>query len=133
MKPSRRPPPAGQNRLPRQKAAAAALPSSGNLRALLKQSRADAADARDSGSWQAVNSFLRLERQLLIDIDETAAREAAARAEAEAADIASRPDESLIGSIIGAIRAMPPDQRERVMEAFAGPVGLRVVGAAGGG
>jgi hypothetical protein len=99
------------------------------VRRLLDECRRDADAARACESWQAVNAFSRLERQLWIDLSDAIKAEAQERADAEAAAMAARPDAELLGSIIGAIRSMPADQREQIMDAVAGPA-LRVVRAA---
>ena len=104
---------------------------SATIRVLIEQCRDDSDAAREDRSWQAVNAFLRLERQLLIDLDESEKREVQAAADAEQAKLSARPDAALLGSIIGAIRAMPPDQRAQLMEAIQGPPVLRL--ATGGG
>lgn len=101
------------------------------IRVMLEQCRDDSDMARDDHSWQAVNAFLRLERQLIIDLDAAVKREAQEAADTEQAALAARPDAELIGSIIGAVRAMPPDQRQQIMEALSGPPVLRL--AKGGG
>jgi len=105
------------------------LLESATIRMLLEQARDDSDAARDDRSWQAVNAFLRLERQLLIDLDAAIKREAQAIADAKQAALAARPDGALLGSIIGAIRSMPPDQREQLMEALQGPPALRLATA----
>ena len=101
------------------------------VRGLLSDCRRDATNARDDGSWQAVNAFARLERQLWLDLDQAERDEKQAAADAEQAALSARPDEALMGSIIGAIRSMPSDQRDQLMEALAGPALLRL--ATGGG
>lgn len=125
-----------QHRLPRVSSsipplAASVLTRVKIVRGLLSDCRRDSAAARASGSWQAVNAFARLERQLWLDLDEATRAEAQALADAEQAKLSARPDAALIGSIVGAIRAMPPDQREQLMEAIQGPPVLRL--AKGGG
>lgn len=121
--------PGGQTRLPT--LAPDAATDSRTIRVLLEQCRDDSDLAREDHSWAAVNAFLRLERQLLIDLDAAIKRETQAVADAEQAKLAARPDGALIGSIIGAIRSMPPDQREQIMEALQGPVPLRLAKAGG--
>ena len=101
------------------------------VRGLLSDCRRDSAAARDSGSWQAVNAFARLERQLWLDLDEATRADAQATADAEQAKLSARPDAELVGSIIAALRGMPPDAREQIMDALAGPASLRLVKAGG--
>jgi hypothetical protein len=124
-------PPSSQNRIPKAKRSKGEAQSDVVLR-LIRECQTDANDARASFSWQAVNAFSRLERQLWIDLAEARKREDQERADAEQATHAARPDAELLGSIIGAIRSMPADQREQIMEAIGGPVSLRVVRSAGG-
>ena len=120
--------PGGQVRIPKAPKAPGAARSE-VVRRLLDECRRDADAARACESWQAVNAFSRLERQLWIDLADAIKAEAQERADAEAAAMAERPDAELLGSIIGAIRSMPADQREQIMDAVAGPA-LRVVRAA---
>ena len=121
--------PGGQSRIP--KTAPPTPPSSATVRVLLEQCRDDSDGAREDRSWQAVNAFLRLERQLEIDLDAAVKAEKQDAADAEQAKLSARPDGALIGSIVSAIRAMPPDQRAQLMEAIQGPPVLRL--ATGGG
>lgn len=120
--------PGGQVRIPKAPKKPGAARSD-VVRRLLDECQRDANAARECDSWQAVNAFSRLERQLWIDLAEALKAEAQEKADAEAAAMAARPDAELLGSIIGAIRSMPADQREQIMEAVAGP-SLRVVRAA---
>lgn len=120
--------PGGQVRIPKAPKKPGAARSD-VVRRLLEECQRDANAARECDSWQAVNAFSRLERQLWIDLAEAVKAEEQEKADAEAAAMAARPDAELLGSIIGAIRSMPADQREQIMEAVAGP-SLRVVRAA---
>ena len=67
------------------------------MRGLLSDCRRDAANARDDGSWQAVNAFARLERQLWLDLDE------AERIQVQAQPFATREE------MVAALRAIPAD------------------------
>lgn len=121
--------PGGQTRLPT--LAPDAATDAATVRMLLEQCRDDSDAAREDRSWAAVNAFLRLERQLLIDMDAALKREAQAAAAAAQAKLSARPDAELVGSIIAALRGMPPDAREQIMDALAGPASLRLVKAGG--
>ena len=124
-------PPVEQHRLPRMSGTAPVVARVDVVRALLDSCRSDAALARDANSWQAVNAFARLELQLWIDLDDATTRATQEAADAEQAALSARPDEALMGSIIGAIRSMPSDQRDQLMEALAGPALLRLATSGG--
>jgi len=124
-------PPVEQHRLPRMSGAGPVVARVEVVRALLDTCRSDAEAARDAGSWQAVNSFARLERQLWIDLDDATTRATEEAEAAEQAALSARPDAALMGSIIGAIRSMPSDQRDQLMEALAGPAMLRLATSGG--
>jgi hypothetical protein len=123
-------PPSTQNRLQRPKRATLDTQSK-IIRRLIVECQDDANEARRSRSWQAVNTFSRLERQLWIDLAAATKREAEEAAAAEEAAMAARPDAELLGSIIAAVRAMPADQRDQLLEALSPPAPLRVVQAGG--
>ena len=88
------------------------------VRSLLAICRKDMAMAREDRSWQAVNAFARLERQLWADLDEAMKREAANAAEEEATAIASRDSGAVFAGLLDAVRELPEELREQLIAAL---------------
>jgi hypothetical protein len=79
-------------------------------------------------SHAAVNQYLRLERQLWIDLAVAEAREARAKAERQAERLGARDEEAMVQAIAEAAAALPVDLREQLAALLSGPVRLRAVG-----